>query len=122
MKMADFSIQSKEEIVRTIEEVLGYFWTQLSGVIGIPTTIFVFQSVLRETVQEFLYFENTRISDSGIQLNLTGEPLEKIERNQLNAGLLAFLDNCLGLLHDLTGNILVSKLEPLVNEFRANIE
>lgn len=116
-----FSIEMKQEIGQFFEELLGYFWTYLAGVIGDTTTMIIFQSAIRDATTTYSFFEYAQVSEAGIKLMLPSADIDAIEWDHLRDGLLAMLENCLSLVTELTGNILVSKLEPMVAEFKSKV-
>jgi len=114
-------METKRQVIAIFEELLTHLWGHLVGVIGTPTTNLIFHSALRETLTTYSFLEVVTIRDDGVQISLSDPELDSVAWHTLRGGLLAFVDSGIDLLTDLTGNILASKLEPMVHGFKSKV-
>ena len=115
-------LDMKREIINIFGILLHNLWGHLEGVIGIPTTLLIFQSALRETLAAYPFLENVIVQDDGVNINMSDPELDSVDWHTLRDGLLAFIDAGFDLLTNLTGGILNHRFEPDVAEFKHKIE
>lgn len=109
-------------ILEHFEQLIVELWQQLQSVMGTASTALIFQCALRDTIQEFPLFEYIRINNEGLDLSpLDEEDVMITPTAQLQQGCLTFLKFFFEFVANLTGMILVGKLEPLVSGFRSEI-
>jgi hypothetical protein len=112
----------KREIVNVFRELLERLWERLASLIGETATAAIFQSARREVARDYPFLNRVDIDESGVRLNHLQQDLSALERTTLRGGLLALSDGVVALLTDLTGDILVRKVQPLVQQFKQQLE
>ena len=109
------------EIIGVFRDLVGQLWGQLVLFIGDMATAAIFQSARREVMQTYAFLKAVNVDREGVCLDqLRGNPTA-LNPPTARAGFLAFLDEVVALLTDLTGDILVRNFEPLVEQFRAEL-
>jgi hypothetical protein len=109
------------EIVDVFRGLVEQLWERLVMFIGDMATAAVFQSARREAMQDHPFLEGVSVDREGVRLDQLRENPGALDRAAVQAGFLAFLDGVVALLTDLTGDILMRKLGPLVEAFRAEL-
>lgn len=119
---AEMTQAGKREAVEIFAELLERLWERLNSLIGETATAAIFRSAVVEASRDRVWLEDVTIADGGISLDQLDDSLETIDRAALRAGLLALTDNVMTLLIDLTGEILLRKVEPLVEQFKQKLD
>lgn len=112
----------KSEIVDIFRELLQRLWKRLVGVIGEVPTATIFWGAMWETSRSYPFLTRINVDKEGVSVSSLMDDLNQIERSELRSGMLALVDNTVGLLTDMTGTILLGKVDPLVQEFKAQIK
>lgn len=112
----------KQETLDIFSELLERLWERIVGLIGGTATVAVFRSALLEASRDHPLCQEINIDSGGICLDRLKKNLDALERTAVRAGLMAFTDNVMALLIDLTGGILLRKVEPLVQQLKQQLE
>lgn len=118
----DVESKIKREIVSIFRILLEQLWNRLQHTIGKTATAAIFRSALRETGETYPFLEMVDVSAEGVVLDEAADEFLRVDRKRLKAGLLALLDNTMALIVDLTGSILIRKVEPIVEEFKQQVK
>ena len=119
---AEIAQEVKQEIVDIFRELLERLWARLASLVGETATMAIFRSALWETTGPYAFLKGTKVSENGLRLDCLQENLAALDRATIRAGLLAFIDSIVALITDLTGDILVRKVQPLVEQFNQQLE
>lgn len=119
---AEMAQAGKQELLEIFGELLARLWERINSLIGETATIAVFRSALLEASRDHALLQEIEIDSSGISLERLKTTLDALDRSAVRAGLLAFTDNVMALLIDLTGEILLGKVEPLVQQFKQKLD
>lgn len=111
----------KQEVLEIFSELLTRLWERLVGLIGETATVAVFRSALLETSRDYPLVKGIRIENTGVYLEDLKKDLESPEHTEVRPGLLSLTDNVMALLIDLTGGILLSKVEPIVEQYKQKL-
>lgn len=112
----------KQETLNIFSQLLKRLWERIISLIGDTAAIAVFRSALLEASQDYSLLREIEIKNDGIHLEKLQNNLENIHGSQLRSGLVAFTDSVMTLLIDLTGGILSTKLEPLVQQLKETLQ
>lgn len=119
---AEIAHESKQETLEIFSELLERLWERIAGLIGETAAVAVFRSALLEASRDNPLLQEIDIDNRGILLGRLKKNLDAWERNAVRSGLLAFTDSAIALLIDLTGEILLRKVEPLVEQFKQKLD
>ena len=119
---AEMEEQVRQEIVNIFNEQLEGLWERLYPVIGETATAAVFHSAKREVTRDHPFMSGVEVDETGIHLARLRQDLTVLDQATIRAGILALMDNVIAILTALTGDILVRKVQPLVEQFRQNLE
>lgn len=119
---AEMAQVGKQEILEIFSELLDRLWERINSLIGETACIAVFRSALLEASRDYALLQDIEITSSGICLDGLNKTLDGLDRSTVRAGLLALTDNVMALLIDLTGEILLGKVEPLVQQFKQKLD
>jgi len=119
---ADIVQESKQETLEIFRELLERLWERIVGLIGETASVAIFRSALLEASRDHALLQQIDIDPHGIRLDRLQQTLDALERSSIRAGLLAFTDNVMTLLIDLTGGILLRKVEPLLEQFKQKLD
>lgn len=121
VQQAEWDTDVKQEMVDSFREMAEGLWAHLSKYIGVSSTAAIFQSALHDSGRNFPFLLVVKATNRGLRTQgLRGE-VGQLERQTLRLGLLAFTNNLIALLTDLTGDILIQKLEPSISSFQARM-
>ena len=109
--------QINGEIVLIFTELLQRLWDRLVALVGEAGTAAMFYSALRDAAGEHPFLKHIEVSEDEIRLEGLRENLASLDRTTLRRAFLAYIDGIVALLIDLTGDILVRKVQPLITEF-----
>lgn len=112
----------KQETLEIFGELLGRLWERVSTLIGETATVAVFRSALLEASHSYAFLHHIQIEHHGLCLEQLKEPSDTFDRTTLRSGLLEFTDCVMALLIDLTGEILLRKVEPLVQQYKQKLD
>ena len=100
-------------------ESLERLWSLLSSLIGNAATIAIFRSALFWATRDHPLLRGIEITRTGVRMDrLAGDSATTETRE----GLLALVYSIVSLVEDLTGDILLSKLRPLVRQLEGRLE
>lgn len=119
---AQMALSGKQETLEIFGELLERLWERVIGLIGETATIAVFRSALNEASRDHPLLKEINIDSSGISLDRLKNTLEALDRTALRTAMLAFTENVMALLIDLTGEILLRKVEPIVEQFKQKLD
>lgn len=119
---AEVDIDVKREIIDVFQELLERLWVRLVYLIGESNTAAIFHSALQEAGRTAPFLHKIGVEEQGIRMNELIEEASRLARSELRLALLAFTDSVVALLTDLTGDILVTKVAPLVQQLRSEID
>lgn len=122
VQQAEWDTGVKEEMVNIFRDTAEGLWARLIQYIGLSSTVAIFRSALRESGRSFPFLLRIKITNGGIRLDDLRRDLGGLERQTVRLGLLAFANGLVALLTELTGEILVHKVEPLVSAFRIRMD
>lgn len=111
-----------QEVLEIFGELLTRLWERLVSLIGETATVAVFRSALLETSRNHPLLKEIEIDNNGLHLERLKKNLESPEHFEVRAGLLGLTDNVMALLIDLTGGILLSKVEPLIQQYKQKLD
>jgi hypothetical protein len=103
------------ELLPRFEELMQKTWTNLSAFIGDKATGAVLENARKKTAKQYAQFEKLKIVAGGVDV-------EEIRKDpghakDLNLGIIDFFQNIIDLLVELTGDVLTSRIKPLLSEF-----
>jgi|GEM_PF-2597863 len=119
---SDIVQASKQETLAIFRELLERLWERIVGLIGETASVAIFRSALQEANHDHSLLQQIDIDHRGIHLERLQQTLDVLDRHALRAGLMAFTDNVMTLLIDLTGGILLRKVEPLLEQFKQKLD
>jgi len=122
MPGSDRDAEAKQAIVQFFSTLSNRLWQRLIGFIGVSNATVCLQSVLVQTRQQYAFLQDVRVDDSGIHVDHLGTRLDTVEKARLQEGLLTYIDAVMALLTDLTGEVLVHKIAPLVQQLKHHLE
>lgn len=112
----------KYKLVHDFRGNLERTWVRLCSIIGAKETASIFSGVLHNVSREHLFLKGINISNEGVRLDQLMENVVGLEQSAVHAGFMAFSQDVVTLLTDLTGDVLVRKVKPLLQEFEYNME
>ncbi len=112
----------KREVVDIFQELLEQMWERLALLLGDVATMSIFQSARRESIQDHPFLGKVNVDETGVYLNDLRPELAALDRIEMRAGFLRYMDNIIDILTTLTGDILVYKVQPLVEQLEQNLE
>lgn len=112
----------KAEVVDIFSELLQSLWNRIVGVIGESPTSTIFNGALWETSQKYTFLTGLSIDSAGVHIETLIQNLNQIDHSELRAGMTALVGNTVGLLTDMTGTILMNKVDPLLQKFKRELE
>jgi hypothetical protein len=108
----------KNEILEIYQDLFQTIWNRLQPTLGTVAVASICRSALAQGSQGHPLLKMIDIDELGIRTGGLREKLDSFEPRALRVDLLAFVDEILRLLTDLTGDILVGKIKPLVQDAR----
>ena len=112
----------KAEVVDIFSELLQSLWNRIVGVIGEAPTSTIFNGALWETSQKYAFLTGFSIDSAGVHMETLTQNLNQVEHGELRAGMTALVSNTVDLLTDMTGTILMNKVDPLLQKFKRELE
>lgn len=112
----------KREILDIFRELLDRLWGRLIALLGPAATAAIFRSVALEVGRAHPFVREIEADEAGLHLDGLAATLRGQERQAVRTGLLAYVDGIVGLLADLTGDVLLKKVGPIVDEFRKTLK
>ena len=112
----------KEEVVIIFRELLERLWNHLAGLIGETAVVAIFRSAEREVIHRYPFLGEMDVDEGGIRLDRLEALVRDMDRSAVRDGFLMFLNSVITLLTDLTGDILVRKVDLLIGQFRERLE
>ncbi len=106
------------EVVDIFQALNKNIQTKLTSLIGQDATNVIIRTAEKETAREYPFIQKL-ISNS--QANEVQEKLKDIYYSDFRQGLMIFLDTLLEVLIDLTGSVLVNKVELVINDLKSQL-
>jgi GTPase len=103
-------------------ELLQRLWQRLSLLIGQTAVAAICSSAQREIAHDHPMIKHLEVTGSGIEVENLRRELHAYDQNAIKAAFLAYIDSIIDLLGDLTGGILVGKIEDMLNELNQTAE
>ncbi len=113
---------SKQEVVERFGVLLARLGGRLVSMIGADATAAVLRSALWVARREYPVLHGLSVSEAGGQVEPLWANLEKVDPVELHNSLVAYLDGVVALMADITGEVFVLKLVPLVQQFQQWLE
>lgn len=110
------------QMVIVFQDHLERLKPRLSSCIGEKGTAAIFRGVLNRVSREHPVLKGVEINGAEIRLDRLLESAGMTEPAALCAGFLAFTESIIAILADLTGGILVDRIDPLFRQFRIQLE
>lgn len=114
-------LQHKQELLQLSQELLGQLWSRLVNWLSESATVMVFRSVLTEVRQQYAALEVIQVEVTGVALKPLDNQIEALDGASLRLGLLKLMEALMTLLADLTGEVLVKRVEPVVEPYRQRL-
>lgn len=118
---AEADMDVKREIIDVFRELLERLWARLVHLIGESNTAAIFHSALNEAGSTAPFLQKITVNEQGLRMDGLVAEADDLTRTELRVALLTFTDSIVALLTDLTGDILVTKVAPLMQQFRREI-
>ena len=104
----------KEEIVDIYEDLFRTIWDRIMPTLGLVTTTTIMERAIYRTRQEFEALQHLKVTDNGLDFSELRERVSEKDKGTLKEGLKELIAALFDILAKLTGNVLVSQLERLV--------
>jgi hypothetical protein len=114
-------LQHKQELLQLSQELLGQLWSRLVNWLSESATVMVFRSALTEVRQQYAALEVIQVGVSGVALKPLENQIETLDETGLRLGLLKLMESLMALLADLTGEVLIKRVEPVVEPYRQRL-
>lgn len=108
------SIGVKEEIVDIYEDLFRTIWDRIMPTLGLVTTATIMERAIYLTRKRFEALEYLEVTDEGLDFSELRERVSEKEKGILKEGFKELVANLFDILAKLTGNVIVSQLEKLV--------
>lgn len=109
-------------MVDSFREFVERLWARLASLVGETATAAIVRSAVLEAARAHPVLGGVHVDASGVQLDRLRENPDSLDSSALRAGFLAFAESAMSLMSDLTGDILARKVEPLVQQFKRQLE
>ncbi len=116
------SESSIEAMTKIFDELMHCLWERLASLIGETATLAIFRSALLEATTQHPLLARVVLSEQGLNLDALATQTPPPDLSHLRQGLMQLTDNVLALLIDLTGEILLGKVNPLVQQYKQKLE
>ena len=108
------SIGVKEEIVDIYEDLFRTIWDRIMPTLGLVTTATIMERAIYLTRQRFEALQYLEVTDEGLDFSELRERVSEKDKGTLKEGFKDLVANLFDILAKLTGNVIVSQLEKLV--------
>ena len=113
---------NKQEAVECFGVLLARLGGLLGSMIGADATAAVLWNALLAVRREHPVLHDLQVSEAGGHVEQLRANLGMIDPIELQNSLAAYLDGVVALVADITGEVLVRKLAPLVQQFQQRLE
>ena len=113
---------SKQEVVEYFGVLLAQMGRLLESMIGADATAAVLWNTLLAARREYAVLHDLEVSAAGGQVEQLRANLGNVDHIELQNSLVAYLNGVVALVADITGEVLVLKLAPLVQQFQQRLE
>lgn len=120
-KDAVSDLQHKRELLQISQELLGQLWSRLVNWLSESATVVLFRSALAEVRQQYAVLEVIEVARTGVGLRSLDNQIETLDDIGLRLGLLKLMEALMTLLADLTGEVLLDRVEPVVEPYRQRL-
>lgn len=114
-------ISREQEIFDLFKKLTERLWKRLMPMLGETATTAIFNSAYKEISMNYPFLDGIIVDEKGINMDVLINYKEIPNRSDFSSSLIDFIDNLFGLITDLTGDLLVSKVSSLLEEFKANV-
>lgn len=114
-------LQHKRELLQISQELLGQLWSRLVNWLSESATVIVFRSALAEVRQQYAVLEMIEFAKTGVGLKPLDNQIETLDDTGLRLGLLKLMEALMTLLADLTGEVLIDRVAPVVEPYRRRL-
>lgn len=108
------SIGVKEEIVDIYEDLFQTIWDRIMPTLGLVTTATIMERAVYLTRERFEALQYLEVTDEGLDFSELRKRVSEKDKGILKEGFKELVANLFDILAKLTGNVLVSQLERLV--------
>lgn len=108
------SIGVKEEIVDIYEDLFRTIWDRIMPTLGLVTTTTIIERAIYRAKQNFEALQHLEVTDEGLDFSELRKRVREKDKDILKDGFKELIANLFDILAKLTGNVLVSQLERLV--------
>ncbi len=113
---------SKQDVIECFGGLLTRFGGRLVSLIGADATAAVLRSALLAARREYPVLYDLEVSEAGGHVAPLWADLENVDHIELQNSLVAYLDGVVALVSDITGEVFVLKIAPLVQQFQQRLE
>jgi len=110
----EVSIGVKQEIIDIYEDLFRTIWDRIMPTLGLVTTATIMERAVYLTRERFEALQYLEVTDEGLDFSELRERASGKEKGILKEGFKELVANLLDILAKLTGNVIVSQLERLV--------
>jgi hypothetical protein len=114
--------QANRELVEAFRAVTGQLWQELVSLIGESSAVSMWQSALQESRRHFPFLSGIDVEAVGVRVDRLRANVMSLDRSTLRAGLLAFMNSLEAIMVDLTGDVLMRKVGPLVQQLKRQLD
>lgn len=109
----------KRELVDMFQDILDRVWFRLASLAGEDGTTAIFRGSLVNVVQDYPFLKEIDVTEDGIRVVRLQSHLSTLDDRTIRDGFVSLLDQVIRLITDLTGDILPTKLAPLITQFNS---
>lgn len=113
--------EANRELVEAFRQVIEPLWGGVVALIGENSAQALFQSALQEAKRQHPLLGGIDIDRTGVRLDRLRVNVLRVPEATLRGALLAFVHTLEGVMVDLTGNVVMQKVEPLVHQFKQRL-
>lgn len=105
--------QDTQELIDLFLKLYSRIWTKIVPILGLISTKTVFKNAIIESSKKFQFLAEINLYDDGLKIPID---LSSKEYRILLEGFFLLTEQTLELMTDLTGDILVEKIKPFLDE------
>jgi hypothetical protein len=113
--------EANRELVDGFRQVIELLWGGVVALIGENSAMAMFQSALQDAKRQHPLLSGIDIDRTGVRVDRLRVHVLRVPQPTLRDGLLAFIDALEGLMVDLAGNVVMHKVEPLIQQFKQRL-
>jgi hypothetical protein len=106
------------DIVDAFRQSVEPLWEGVVSLIGETSAVAMFHSALQEATRRCSLLEGIDVDRTGVRVDRLRVNVRGVPRATLCQGLLAYVQALEGLLRDLTGHVVLRKVEPFVQQLK----